>query len=83
MHDAKSALHAYLGRKTFATFAGDLEKTSRLDRMIDLPYGLRVEGFFVNDDAFAPPKIWSGSRDLHPNRRVHNAKCCYYTTILI
>ena len=26
---------------------------------------------------------WSGSRDLHPNRRVHNAKCCYYTTILI
>src|ERR1700733_12264594 len=44
MHDAESALHACLGRKTFATFTGDLEKTGCLDRMIDLPYGLRVEG---------------------------------------
>lgn len=26
---------------------------------------------------------WSGSRELHPDRRVHNAKCCCYTTILI
>lgn len=45
MHDAESALHASLGWETFATFAGNLEKTNRLDRMIDLPYGLRVEGF--------------------------------------
>ena len=44
MHDAETALYARLGRKTFATFAGDLEKTSCLDRMIDLPYGLRVVG---------------------------------------
>ena len=26
---------------------------------------------------------WSGSRDLHPDRRVHNAECCSYTTILM
>jgi hypothetical protein len=26
---------------------------------------------------------WSGSRDSHPDRRVHNAECCCYTTILI
>ena len=25
---------------------------------------------------------WSGSRELHPDCRVHNAKCCCYTTIL-
>ena len=26
---------------------------------------------------------WSGSRDSHPDRRVHNAECCCYTTILM
>lgn len=27
--------------------------------------------------------MWSGSRDSHPDRRAHNAKCCCYTTILM
>jgi hypothetical protein len=44
MHDAKPALHVRFGWKSFATFAGDLEKTGCPDRMIDLPYGLRVVG---------------------------------------
>jgi len=41
MYDAEPALDLRLGRETFATFVGDLEKTGCLDRTIDLPYGLR------------------------------------------
>ena len=41
VHNAQAAFHLRLGREAPAPFAGDVEKTGRLDRTVDLPYDLR------------------------------------------